>query len=191
MPVEGHWDRHKKRWRDGLTERTGASVWRISHALTSLAAAGYEMREQIGTDKRGRPVFAVKGRALRFQVPPLPPRPEPVGSENPPPTDKAKVVHFSPVGGAELSFRWSDSTTPSPHGPLTIPSSVVASPLTVAEVEGGPPASGQDRQREEDQDRHLNGHEARRRLALRQLAEARADRLAFSSTTAPTGTDGQ
>ena len=45
-------------WHDGLTERTGMSERAISRALTDLARAGYEMREQIGTDKRGRPVFA-------------------------------------------------------------------------------------------------------------------------------------
>jgi hypothetical protein len=49
-------------------------------------------------------------------------------------------------------------------------------------------AASQDQHLEEDQ--HLNGQEALRRLALRQVAEAKAERLAFSSTAAPTGTDG-
>ena len=46
----------------------------IRRVLGELARAGYEMREQIGTDKNGRPVFAYPWRARRFRVPPLPPR---------------------------------------------------------------------------------------------------------------------
>ena len=61
-------------WRDGLIERTGMSERAISRALTDLSRAGYEMREQIGTDSPGRPVFAYPGRAMRFRVPLLPPR---------------------------------------------------------------------------------------------------------------------
>jgi hypothetical protein len=76
VPVKGHFDQ-RGRWRDGLTERTGMSARAISRALADLSAAGYEMREPIGTDSRGRPVFAAKGHALRFRVPPLPPRPVP------------------------------------------------------------------------------------------------------------------
>jgi hypothetical protein len=59
---------------------------------------------------------------------------------------------------------------------------------------GPGPAADQDQHLEEDQERqHLNGHEALRRLAARQAAEAKAERalrLAFSSTAALTGTDG-
>jgi hypothetical protein len=79
LPIEGHQD-SRGRWRDGLTERTGATADGISHALTKLARAGYEMREPIARDKRGRPVFATKGHAMRFRVPPLEPRPEPQSS---------------------------------------------------------------------------------------------------------------
>ena len=75
IPVRG--SHRKGEWRDGLTERTGMSERAISRALTDLARAGYEMREQVDTDKRGRPVFAYPGRALRFRVPLLAPRPCP------------------------------------------------------------------------------------------------------------------
>ena len=51
----------------------------ISRVLSDLASAGYEMREQVDTDKRGRPVFAYPGRRMRFRVPLLPPR-MPAGS---------------------------------------------------------------------------------------------------------------
>lgn len=84
IPVEGRFDRRGK-WRPGLTERCGVSARRISAALSELAAAGYEMRRQIldrvtlefVTDRRGRPVFAYRGRSMTFQVPPLLPRPTP------------------------------------------------------------------------------------------------------------------
>ena len=68
------WHHREGEWRDGFTERTGMSERAISRALTDLARAGYEMREQIGTDKRGRPVFAYPNRGMRFRVPLLPPR---------------------------------------------------------------------------------------------------------------------
>jgi hypothetical protein len=61
-------------WYDGLAERTGMREYAISRALTALARAGYEMREPIGTDVRGRPVFAYPGRSPSFRVPPLAPR---------------------------------------------------------------------------------------------------------------------
>jgi hypothetical protein len=62
-------------WHDGITERSGMSRRAISRALTALARAGYEMREQAGTDREGRPMFAYSGRrALRFRVLPLKPR---------------------------------------------------------------------------------------------------------------------
>jgi hypothetical protein len=79
IPVKGGFDR-KGRWRDGLVERCGMSERAISRALTDLAEAGYEMRIQIGTDKNGKPVFAAKGHAMRFQVPRLPPRPVPLST---------------------------------------------------------------------------------------------------------------
>ena len=78
LPVEGCWDRSGRR-KDGLTERCGMSARTISRALADLSAAGYEMRQQIGTDEHGRPVFAMRGHAMRFQVPPLTPRPAPRG----------------------------------------------------------------------------------------------------------------
>ena len=77
LPINGYRDKRSGEWRDGLTQRTGASARAISDALTSLARKGYEMRQAIGEDKHGKPVFAAKGNALRFQVPRLPPRPAP------------------------------------------------------------------------------------------------------------------
>lgn len=87
LRVEGYRDRHG-RWHDGLTEICGVSARAISDALTELGRAGYEMRQPIRgadgkpvTDKRGRLVFAAKGHALAFHVPPLPPRGEPQSSQ--------------------------------------------------------------------------------------------------------------
>ena len=76
IPVRGRAARNG-RWHDGLTERTGMSPRAIRRVLAELSAADYEMREQIDTDKRGRPVFAYPGRATRFRVPPLKPRDPP------------------------------------------------------------------------------------------------------------------
>lgn len=76
IPVKGHWD-SRGRWREGLAERCGMSERAVSRVLTDLARAGYEMRVAIGTDRSGRPVYAAKGHALRFGVPPLAPRPDP------------------------------------------------------------------------------------------------------------------
>lgn len=74
-------------WRDGLVEICGATPRAISDALTELGRAGYEMRQPITDrfgrpvqDKRGRVVYAAKGHALRFCVPPLARRPEPQSS---------------------------------------------------------------------------------------------------------------
>jgi hypothetical protein len=84
IPVESGYD-SAGRWREGLAERTGMSARAISRTLTELAAAKYEMRVAVGVDKNGRPVFACKGHAMRFQVPPLSPRrqspPDPAGFE--------------------------------------------------------------------------------------------------------------
>jgi hypothetical protein len=75
IPVRG---KHRNgKWHDGLIERTGMSQRAIRRVLAELSAADYEMREQIDTDKRGRPVFAYPGRATRFRVPPLKPRDPP------------------------------------------------------------------------------------------------------------------
>jgi hypothetical protein len=88
IPIEGEW-RHGA-WRDGLAEICGASPRAISNALTQLCRAGYDMRMpvtdrngKVVTDKRGRIVYAAKGHALRFWVPPLPPRPAPGGQGRP------------------------------------------------------------------------------------------------------------
>ncbi|MGO9780043.1 MAG: hypothetical protein ACLPQY_09795 [Streptosporangiaceae bacterium] len=82
MPIQGHWDA-RGRWRDGLTERTGMSARAIRRALADLAEAGFEMRQQIATDGRGRPLYAAKGHAVRFQVPALLPRAAPQRSPDP------------------------------------------------------------------------------------------------------------
>jgi hypothetical protein len=73
IPISGYWTRDGQ-WRDGFTERTGLRERQISRILTALARAGYEMRQQAGTDSRGRPLFAYPGHAMRFRVPILPPR---------------------------------------------------------------------------------------------------------------------
>lgn len=98
IPVSG--DFRNDAWRDGLAEICGATPRAISDALTALARARYEMRQPITdkdgqpvTDKRGRLVFAVKGHALRFQVPPLPPRHAPDSSHQDATNDDSQSSH--------------------------------------------------------------------------------------------------
>jgi hypothetical protein len=80
ITIGGEW--RKGKWHDGLTQRTGLTPKGISRILTMLSHAGFEMRQQIATDKRGRPVFAYPGHRTRFHVPPLPPREPPVVDES-------------------------------------------------------------------------------------------------------------
>jgi hypothetical protein len=78
-------------WRDGLAELCGVGPSAISHALTKMAQGepgtgrdSYDMRQPImGSDgkpvrdKRGRTQYSASDNAVRFWVPPLPPRPAP------------------------------------------------------------------------------------------------------------------
>ncbi len=149
IPVRGHHARNGT-WKDGLTERTGLSERAISRILTKLARAGYEMREQIGTDKHERPVFAYPGRAIRFRVPLLTPRecppnpatispPDPATISPPDPATISPPDSASPPAGAKVARSGShgrqirrpsrgspNSATPSlPTTPTTsLPSSV-------------------------------------------------------------------
>ena len=108
-------------WKDGLAERTGLSERAISRALTDLARADYEMREQLGTDCRGRPVFAVKGRAPTYRVPRLAPRdsaPMVAGNVDLTPGDSAtKVAENVDLGGRKRRPRAPKTSTHSPQIP--------------------------------------------------------------------------
>jgi hypothetical protein len=138
LPVKGYWDHRRGRWRDGLAERTGMSPRAISRALADLAGADYEMREQISKDRRGRPVFAAKGHALRFQVPPLTPRAVPECSPS--------TATFAPVDNAERSPATA-TVDPEPDGqrsPSTASIEGQRSPSTASKVakDGDPISSG-------------------------------------------------
>ena len=134
LPIEGHRD-SRGRWRDGLTERTGATADGISHALTRLARAGYEMREPIGKDKRGRPVFAARGHAVRFRVPPLLPRPEPQRSLKSATFDAAKGRGFERQRSGIRASKVGDLSDPIPSGSPHVPSDI-SHPSSPADVEG-------------------------------------------------------
>ena len=124
------------RWHDGLAQRTGLSPDTISRALTALARVGYEMREQAATDKRGRPVFAYPGHRLRFRVPPLKPRDEPldvpgstagrssdsptIRSSDSPTLSPPKVGESAVEGRATARDRSGHSPTQSPPSPPTV-----------------------------------------------------------------------
>jgi hypothetical protein len=138
MPVEGRLGRDGQ-WRDGLTERCGVSARRISAALTDLARAGYEMRSSYGTDSRGRPVFAHKGRSMTFHVPALFPRPAPESTSDP--------ATFRPQRSPESVLKVVRSDVPltsrSPHEDLSPHDANTALDLT--DVEGASAGSGQER----------------------------------------------
>ena len=151
MPGDGGWPWSRLRtrgyldgdgrWHDGLAEKTGKTERSISRALTDLARAGYEMRKQIATDTNGEPVFAHKGTAMTYQVPPLTPRQPP-----------AKVVNLGDLRGQrspDLAPKVARSGDPFSSGPLTT-SSPQKSCLLVTEVGNG----DQDHQRREKQDHH-------------------------------------
>ena len=141
LPIKGHFDA-RGRWRDGLTERCGMSARAVSRALTDLASANYEMREAIGADSAGRPVFTAPGHAMRFRVPPLLPRSAP---ERLPST--ASVQHTngrqnrrerSPESTGTVAKYGDPISSGSPQNPHT------SHPLTEPEVEGSPAPPGQD-----------------------------------------------
>lgn len=121
--VEGHWDEHGA-WHDGLAEICGVTPRAISDALTGLARARYEMRRQLGTDKRGKPVYAYRGRAMQFVVPPLAPR-KPPERPHSDATFTGSAAPESPHSGAAIEpershsrvKRSHQSATPSPQVP--------------------------------------------------------------------------
>lgn len=59
---------------DLIAHRTGITPDGIGKALRRLAKFDIEIRVPIGTDKNGRPVFAVKGHRTNYQIPVFPER---------------------------------------------------------------------------------------------------------------------
>jgi hypothetical protein len=144
LPVEGRFGSSGK-WRDGLTERCGIGARRISAALSDLAAAGYEMRRQLWddsarrpvTDKRGRPVFAYRGRSMTFEVPPLLPRTRPESTSD--------LTTFRPERSSDPVLKVVRSDDPSPLIPSVRPSPQLPNGSAVnSPVEGSGPAPRQD-----------------------------------------------
>lgn len=135
IPIQGEW-RHGV-WREGLTERCGMSARAVSRTLADLAEVGYEMRSPITdrngepvTDRRGRLVYAAKGHALRFQVPPLIPRGTPQRSPDLA-TNEAGKLWITPAAGPADDDQSS---------PLPATNDLQSSPLLVSKVaESGEP----------------------------------------------------
>ncbi|MFF0770945.1 hypothetical protein ACFYUK_18820 [Nonomuraea wenchangensis] len=80
-----------------LQIRTGLGARGLGDALQRLAARGIEVRVQIDTDSLGRPVFARRGHAVDYHLPPLPASvelpPAPVRSRS----DRAQSRRRKPV----------------------------------------------------------------------------------------------
>lgn len=117
--IEGYWRPHGKGWRDGLTEHTGLRPDGVTKALRRLAAAGYDMRVPVGQDQAGRPVFAYRGHATDYQVPPLPPRdlpPQPERVADSPPIQRERVASRPLMAGPQATpFPQVTSEELSPH----------------------------------------------------------------------------
>ncbi len=178
IPIEGYWDARRGKWREGLTERCGMSARAISRTLTELARAGYEMREAAGTGKDGRVVFTAPGRAMRFRVPILPPRPDP---QRPPNVAGERSPHLAGVDSERspllversplLVETVAESGDPISSGSPQITSSSNGSAVDLAGVEGARATSGQPRGMSSIERAALQAAEASR---IREVAQARA-----------------
>jgi hypothetical protein len=62
-----------------LCEELDITPGTLGNILAKLAARGFELRVPIGGDRNGRPLYAVKGHAVAYRFPVLPPR----GSDGP------------------------------------------------------------------------------------------------------------
>ncbi|MEV4806806.1 hypothetical protein AB0K18_43000 [Nonomuraea sp. NPDC049421] len=58
---------------DLICERAGMTARTLTDVCQRLAGRGVEVRVEIGRDSLGRPVFAHRGRAVDYWLPPLPP----------------------------------------------------------------------------------------------------------------------
>lgn len=65
------WDNTRRRAmsREELCLRTGMGASTIAATLAKLAAHGLELRVVLGTDKQGKPLYAVPGTSPEYQVP--------------------------------------------------------------------------------------------------------------------------
>lgn len=152
-----------------LCETTGLKPSGLTEALKRLAARDLETRIQIGSNKSGGPMFAHRGKAIRFRLPELPASvelPERVGEDRPitptNPVDDAVdntpeevpeasewVGHHRPIkpkGSVSTeAFRPKGSvrTDPSPskEDPSTTNPSTPKDPSAPPDVEGTGPAS--------------------------------------------------
>lgn len=85
---------------------TGLGAEALTKVLRKLAARGLEVRVQVGVTRSGAPVFAFRGRSMKFRLPVLPASaalPERVDDDPPFPVDKPVDCHDS--GGPEAEER--------------------------------------------------------------------------------------
>jgi len=80
------WDKQTRRWIPTVTVGhligwTGGNERTVSEMLRRLARRGLDLRKPLGKDKDGKTMYARKGHATEFCVPPLPtitePKPQP------------------------------------------------------------------------------------------------------------------
>lgn len=90
---------------DALVHRCGLTKHGIGKALQRLAARKIEIRVPLGTDKRGRLVFAHEGAKSRYSIPHLPER-----SPHSPTTQRPEVApqgDLSEPSGRPVGSEWS------------------------------------------------------------------------------------
>ncbi|MDT0305087.1 helix-turn-helix domain-containing protein [Streptomonospora wellingtoniae] len=122
-----------------LCHRTGLTPATLKKALQRLATAGYELRQPIGTDAVGRPIYALKGHHTVYRVPVFPERsdvPAKGGSSSPlrgpAATERGEQV---PERGEHVPSKGGSSSPPSPQSPQDSPQSVPREDAATAAAE--------------------------------------------------------
>jgi predicted ArsR family transcriptional regulator len=125
---------------DTIAKRSGVGRDGLRKIFQRLAKNGCEVRVKLGTDSRGRPVFAYEGTAMTFKVPKLAKRGDACTASNEKrgddstATDAQEVVPQSARGGTTVPERRDGSTTqtlmtlkePSKNSSLSARTSVTA-----------------------------------------------------------------
>lgn len=141
--------KQSKTWTiDTIAHRAGVGRDGLRRIFQRLEKNGCDVRKKLGTDSRGKPVFAYDGTAMTFQVPHLARRDGSTPSEAErrdagTASDGQEVVPQSARGGTVVRQRWDGSTTQSlmtlkePSNPSPLPPTEPTAPPGTSTEEGG------------------------------------------------------
>lgn len=188
-----------KNWTLGtIARRAGVGRDGLRKIFQRLAKNGCEVRVALGTDSRGRPVFAYEGTAMTFKVPDFPKRgdagtsseeerqdgsttSEEQRGDDSTASDGQEVVPQSARGGTPVRERWDASTTQSLINTLIEPSDIS---LSGARTSAPAPRDPSDRERDdtipsEDPNPNTTTHltAAHRLLAKRGIHGTEAEKI--------------